>query len=46
MVAAEEARRTGGDVQASIPARELAALGWPLRSAGELRAALVADGGK
>ena len=46
MVAAEEARRTGSDVVASIPAAELAALGWPLRSAGELRAALVADGGK
>lgn len=46
MVAAEEARRTGGDVVASIPAVELAALGWPLRTAGELRAALVADVGK
>jgi hypothetical protein len=42
MVAAEEARRTGGDVVASIPAVELAGLGWPLRTAGELRAALVA----
>ena len=42
MVAAEEARRTGGDVAASIPAVELAGLGYPLRTAGELRAALVA----
>ena len=41
MVAAEEARRTGGDVVASIPAVELAGLGWPLRSAAELRAALM-----
>ena len=41
MVAAEEARRAGGDVVASIPARELAALGWPLRTVGELRAALM-----
>ncbi len=41
MVAAEEARRTGGDVQASIPAAELATLGWPLRTVGELRAALM-----
>jgi len=42
MAAAEEARRTGGDVVASIPAVELAGMGWPLRTAGELRAALVA----
>ena len=41
MEAAEDARRTGGDVQASIPAVELAGLGYPLRTAGELRAALV-----
>ena len=43
MAAAEEARRTGGDVQASIPAVELAGMGWPLRTAGELRAALLVD---
>ena len=41
MVAAEEARRTGGDVVASIPAADLAGLGYPLRTAGELRAALM-----
>lgn len=40
MVAAEEARRAGGDVEASIPAEELATLGHPLRDAGELRRAL------
>jgi len=43
MVAAEEARRTGGEVVASIPAVELAGLGWPLRTAGELRGALLMD---
>lgn len=40
MEAAEQARRTGGDVDASIPAVELAELGFPLRSAAELRRAL------
>jgi hypothetical protein len=40
MEAAEVARRDGGDVVASIPAAELAELGWPLRSAAELLAAL------
>ena len=40
MAIAEEARRTGGDVVASIPAAALAMLGWPLRNAMELRAAL------
>ena len=42
MAAAEEARLRGGDVQASIPAVELAGLGHPLRSAVELRRALEA----
>jgi hypothetical protein len=42
MAAAEEARLRGGDVQASIPAVELAGLGYPLRSAAELRRALEA----
>ena len=40
MAAAEEARLRGGDVQASIPAVELAGLGYPLRTAAELRDAL------
>ena len=40
MAAAEEARLRGGDVMASIPAVELAELGFPLRTAVELRRAL------
>jgi len=43
MAAAEEARLRGGDVQASIPAVELVGLGWPIRTAVELRAALLVD---
>jgi len=42
MAAAEEARLRGGDVQASIPAVELVELGWPIRTAAELRRALEA----
>lgn len=40
MATAEEARLTGGDVQASIPAGELVELGFPLRTAAEFRRAL------
>jgi hypothetical protein len=41
--AAVDARDQGGKVEASIPAVDLAALGWPLRSANELRKALTSD---
>ena len=40
MAAAEDRRRRGQEPQASIPAAELAVMGWPLRSAGELLKAL------
>jgi hypothetical protein len=40
MAAAEDCRRRGQEPQASIPAAELALMGWPLRSAHELLAAL------
>jgi hypothetical protein len=42
MAAAEDCRRRGQEPQASIPAAELALMGWPLRSAGELLKALEA----
>jgi hypothetical protein len=40
MAAAEDCRRRGQEPQASIPAAELALMGHPLRSAGELLKAL------
>ena len=43
MAAAEDCRRRGQEPQASIPAAELAVMGWPLRSAQELLAALRAN---
>ena len=44
MAAAEEARLRGDKVDASIPAAELAAMGWPIRSAAEFRRALETRG--
>ena len=40
MAAAEDARRRGQEPQASIPAADLAAMGWPCRNAAELLAAI------
>ena len=40
MAAAEDARRRGQEPQASIPAADLAVMGWPCRNAGELLAAI------
>jgi len=40
MAAAEDARRRGVEPQASIPAADLAAMGWPCRNAAELLKAL------
>ena len=44
MELAEAARLRGGDVEASIPASELAAMGWPIRTTVELRRALETRG--
>lgn len=40
MAAAEDARRRGQEPQASIPAADLAVMGWPCRNAAELLAAI------
>ena len=40
MAAAEDCRRRGQEPQASIPAADLAAMGWPCRNAAELLAAM------
>ena len=40
MAAAEDARRRGQEPQASIPAADLAGMGWPCRNAAELLATI------
>ena len=40
MAAAEDCRRRGQEPQASIPAADLAGMGWPCRNAAELLAAI------
>ena len=40
MAAAEDCRRRGQEPQASIPAADLATMGWPCRNAAELLAAI------